>query len=127
MADFKVAIAHDNPGGLVALDPQPSWPAGGKFGKIAYGLDSSLGLQAQYYDLMLSPGLDQTLWFSLLTQCGLSIDPPIVYAAYVTIQVPLEQFGGTKNYNATARYNGDGSRHFLIWKSYISFVGLKAL
>ena len=120
---IKWAIAFNNTAGLTALNPQPNWNPG-EYAKWNYGLSGGVNVQGRYYGLMFDPGLDESIWFSVLSQFGLSIKTP-TYNVKGTVQIPWEEDGTTNNFNCVARYGQQNARHFgLFWKTSVLLVAM---
>jgi hypothetical protein len=120
---FLLAQGWNNTAGLAKLAPQPFWLPG-QYAMVNNALSGEVALLASYYALQATPGMDQSNWYSLLTQCGLSLDNK-VYAAKVTVGIPKESTSGVVHANAMARYEGDGKRKLgLFWDSAILIVNI---
>src|SRR5882724_9634741 len=108
MANMKVAIGHNNTGGLTDISTQPRWTPG-KFAAVKPSLSGQLALIGKNQPLEYEPGLDEPLWNAVLTQCGLSIVND-VYFSDNTVQIPFTEGPTSVTYNCTMRYLGDGTR-----------------
>jgi len=122
MANMKVAIGHNNTGGLADISTQPRWTPG-TFAGVKPSLSGQLALLGKHLVLEYEPGLDDPLWNAVFTQCGLSIASDI-YFSDNTVQVPYTD-ASTINYNCTFRYIGDGTRkQGGYWNSRILVVAM---